>query len=534
MSDSVAIARALERHFGLVHRSCAAAPTDPGTLFYADEYDFMGRRAGGRMGADGRPFVSCNLAVQQNHLRALCAYSRHVRDGTWRRIAGQLVSSYLRSFCDSKGLPYWGGHAMVDLASHRPMGVGNKPLVHELKGVLPYYDLWQEVNPRAFSRYVDAFWAAHLKRAVPIELSRHGAYDDFRSAVWGCPMQDGEPFRSSAHLSFRNCAVDLIYAAAKKYQFTGDGRCLAWASHLCRQYERAKDPRTGLGAYMFTTPACREADAAKATLSAGGDRAAWQLGGDFGGDAREGKVIRRHEALSIYRSAVLLNVHLSELLGAPARGFLERAHQGISAFVRAAFCHDTGTFRPLLANGTSLAGYILPKDGYYGPAGLRLEGYAPDSFFLPILRVALAAGDDALWRAATVIGERMGLGHIGERRGDHPRLHAACASTDVDLLCGMILLHQNTGRGEYLACAHVIAGNLLTRPGRFGVEAEGGVLALDWDEPFVLAKLLQAAAGEAFDRGVPYLGGHCHVDAGTQSPDFSRREAVTELHTFNP
>jgi pectate lyase len=212
--------------------------------------------------------VMCNVASQQYLMRYLCALSALTGDKKYKKAAIDAMRYFLR---DKKGrkllqgdpqgrkelpknlLP-WGGHSFYDLEADRVSG----KLVHELKNHSPYYDLMWEADKKRAALFIKAFWRNHIYDWRNLNFNRHsdsGHITPSDKRFWlankdkykGGPL----PIPSGAG-SFFYSGMDLCYAAACYYKFSGDKDALLWAKRLAGRYMEARDKKTGLGGDMLS------------------------------------------------------------------------------------------------------------------------------------------------------------------------------------------------------------------------------------------------------------------------------------------
>ena len=213
-------------------------------------------------------------------------------------------------------------------------------------------------------------------------------------------------------LTFVNAATDLIYAACHYSQYTGDQHSAMWAKHLYQQFVLARNPKTGMPVYQFSSPKQREPipEDDKLTYSWFGDRAKRQFGPEFGDIARE--------ANALFRDCwpVVVDNPLAILLCAKKMNDPELAAAAISG-IKAYFSHAWDTFDnqmiPMWNNGDDLTGYIFKRDGYYGEKGTELKRQAADpAYLLPLIRACIMSDDFELRQLMATMFARFELGLI--------------------------------------------------------------------------------------------------------------------------
>lgn len=280
----------VDRHLQRLLEVCGDRTRTVRLPIIADAFDVMRGQQVSWQNLDGMTFVPSNFARQQNFLRNLVAFSRLSRNQIYARRAHEISDFMMCKACDRNGLFYWGSHAMIDLKTGRIVAPSEKELVHELKHVLPAYEILYTTDQNSCSRYVRAFWSSHVLDVARCDIGRHGKYNGVVKDAWcGLGVQRSDPHRPSSGLSFVTTGNDLIWAASCYFARTGDRIALLAGQRLLQEYSRARDAVTQLGGYQFTSPkqtkvTCEDEN----TSSRFGDRAQRQFEADFGPTIREG------------------------------------------------------------------------------------------------------------------------------------------------------------------------------------------------------------------------------------------------------
>ncbi|MCV9877289.1 pectate disaccharide-lyase PelW [Brenneria izbisi] len=393
----------LSQHIATV-RKVAHSRTNP-TPLIADGFDVLNHQPVVWQFPDGRRAPIANFASQQNWLRTLCAMNAVTGNADYQQQAVSLSDYFLNHFVDdASGLFYWGGHRFINLDTLASEGPESKAQVHELKHHLPYYALLYRVNPEKTLNFLQGFWHAHVEDWNTLDLGRHGDYAKIRDpdvflharhdvvdpARWPVlPLTKG--------LTFVNAGTDLIYAAFKYAEFTGDKQAAAWGKHLYRQYVLARNPETGMPVYQFSSPLQREPvpQDDNQTQSWFGDRAQRQFGREFGEIAREANVLFRDmRPLLIDNPLAMLDILHSQ----PDDEILGWVISGLKNYYQYAYVATSNTLRPMWNNGQDMTGYRFRRDGYYGKAGTELKPFTLEGdYLLPLVRAYRLSGDEDLY-----------------------------------------------------------------------------------------------------------------------------------------
>ena len=474
--------------------------------------------------ADGTESVISDLTMQQNFLRVLTGLSHLTGDPRYKTTAKAQFAYHFAHFQDKGGLMQWGGHRFIDLLTLKVVGPSGKDMVHELKNVFPYYELMYEVDPAATTRFITGFWNAHVYNWQTLEISRHGQYGKEPGSHWENTFDNLTPFFETKGLSFLDAGNDLIYSAAMLYRLSGDQGALRWSKLLAEQYVKARDPKTGLGAYQYTQPRkTASTDDDSITLSWYGDRAKRQFGPDFPEHrVLEGTMLLRRLATTIYSENALMQLELAQKLGSDGKEFFGWTRDGMAAFARLAYRPESNELRPMLTDGTDLTGHVLRRNGYYGKAGRRLDPYAATpEFMISYARGFMLTGDENLWAVARGIAKASGLGDLGSTPGHDVAVNLATENNDVFALFSLLDIHRQTKTESYLQLARVVGDNIVRTRWHHGyfTPNEDQIFAnIDVLEPYALLALEAAIRGKA--ELVPdFINGSGFLDGEYRFPD---------------
>jgi len=474
---------------------------DERTPLLTDALDASARRPiayDGRDVAEGR---LSNAALQQSFLRALVGLDE-LGAGDYRSAAEEVVSWTFENLRDETGLLYWGGHAAYDLDEREV--VVNKHS-HELKFEYPFYEFLHEVDPAATERFVEAFWNAHVIDWETLDFNRHGDWGASMGELWTNEYTGGDVFFWGNGLTFVNTGSDLYYAAGLLADFTGEEAPLAWAKRLARRYVETRQ-ETGISGYQFSQhasycngPAIR------------GDRAQYQFAPYIHGDHKiyEGTLFRPRPIVQRQQLA------LAERLGERGEPFERWAIEELRAWREAAYRPSENEFEPMLTDGRSLEGFVIRREGYFGPKG-RVIGpiEAGPEFLWTYARAYRASGDDLCRQMVRDIAAGLGLGDIGAP-GDAPSLDADVGREAVEpgTLHGLLELYRAEGNEAYLDAAARVGGALIDAREHGLFTDDEGRAVLDDPTPLALLRLAGALDGES-PEALPTPVGNRHTPTG--------------------
>ncbi|CNC48955.1 pectate lyase [Yersinia pseudotuberculosis] len=473
---------------------------------------------------DGHHTPISNFASQQNWLRTLDALSLVTQDPQYHQQA-QVQSGYFmqHGVHNESGLFYWGGHRFLNLDTLKTEGPASKDQVHELKHHLPYYDLLVAIDREKTLNFLQGFWHAHVEDWQTLDLGRHGNYSKQRDPqVFTHPRYDVvnpaelPKLPETKGLTFVNAGTDLIYAAYKYAEYTGDAAAAAWGKHLYRQYVLARNPETGLPVYQFSSPQQRQPIPAddNQTQSWYGDRAKRQFGPEFGEIAREANVLFRDmRPLLIDNPLAMLDIlrrqHDAEVL--------QWVIDGLKNYYRFAYDVESNTLRPLWNDGQDMSGYVLPRDGYYGTKGTVISPFPLDvDYLLPLVRAWRLSEDEELLDLIGVLLLRWQLAELNKTQRRATLMAAQRPIASPYLLLALVELAEHCQCPTLFALAWQIGDDLFKRHyhrGLFVESAQHRYFRID--NPIALALLTLIAAKQDKLAAIPQFitnGGYIHGD----------------------
>lgn len=459
-----------------------------------------------------------DLANQQNFFRTLVALSNVTGDLKYKEQAVASLTEFMANYQSPNGLFQWGGHRSINLDTLEVQSFEGPNGPHELKNMMPYYELMLEVNEEATLRFMRQLWTAHFYWSTT-DMNRHGSYSTaYDINVFGQQIPDdvikmdefGNPIipaDSPGLLPFVNSATDLAYAAFTLSDYTYDSVPADWAKYLMRQYHLASNPITGMTVYQFkstlVTKSAIECSDPAYTNSGCGDRVARQFR-DFGPIAREANVAWKNTQ-AVYVDNILMLLEAAKKYG--VTDFVDWARQYIEGYLEYAYIRVDGRNKiiPMFNDGTVTYGYIVPEVGYFGPSKMRLDYIdMPTTYLLPILRTILQIEKDedkaTLWSYFRDIVYTFGLGDIGELGGATPNLNLDTSVDDPFALMAMVELYDATKNINYLNVARTIGNNIVSEKFHRGFFVESEIMLYSrLDQPDTLALLTLDAVIRGID-----------------------------------
>lgn len=460
---------------------------------------------------DGKSAKISNFANQQNFLRTLVILSEVTGDPQYKNTAISTTKYFLDNFTDKNGLYYWGGHRFVNLDTLKLEGPQDKNQVHELKNHFPYYEFLYEVNPTNTKNYVTAFWNGHIEDWKTLDMSRHGNYNkklDMNIFKNNTPIDivvtENLPILPETKgLTFINAGSDLFYSAFILNSFESNSDMVNWAKTLLRQYELAKNPKTGAPVYQFSSPK-KSAWPPKSdsdTNSKYGDRAYRRFGPEFGDIAKEGNALFKGNAKAIVVDNALVLTEIYKKTG--DKDLLNWSTNNLKNFYKVAFDYETGEIKPIWNDGTDLTNYTLVRDGYYGKKGSKLTKTKPttEEYAIALIRSYEVSKDGELWNLARVMTNKtFSLGDIGTSDGKNIKLDFKTKNSSPYALLLMTDLYDITKNDDYLKMAKVIGDNIVSTKFKNGYFIESSNYLnsrIDSPEAFALVTLDAALKGKS-------------------------------------
>ncbi len=480
-----------------VLKFCGDTYGDPSTPLFVNALDLETRRGAHYDTADVKvDTILSNAATHQHLLRLLVGLTSLTGEAKYREAAEAAVRYMFDEVADSRGLLFWGGHVAYDLPGHQPVFAGHKGQdniykgrVHELKCHYPFYDFMWEVNSEAFTRYVEALWNAHILDWSILDFNRHGEYDKPMGKLWGHDYPESDVFFWGGGLTFINAGSDLFYAAAMLAGFTGDNAPLTWAKRLAHRYVETRQGDIGIGGYQFSQ--CATAWCNGPPIR--GDRAQYQ----YAPYLLDNHLVYEGTLFKPVPAAQRCQLTIGEALGSRGQEFTQWPLEEMTAWGRVAYRKADNAFIPMLTDGYILEGFVIRREGYFGPKG-RIEASRPATpdFLWMYANGHRISGDGFLWQMARDIALGNGLGDIGEPDGSGIALNTETDNADYHTLYGLLELHRATDRNDYLLLAARVGENLLRSSFRDGFFPRNGVAPVDDPASLALLRLVATLDGK--------------------------------------
>ncbi|MBI4891800.1 MAG: pectate lyase [Acidobacteria bacterium] len=451
------------------------------TPLFVDGIHFETREPVRWKSVDGRTWVLSDLGNQQLFFRTLAGLSALTGDPRYKQAAAD-ATRYAFDHLIEGGYLVWGGHMAYNASDDVSVFAEDKTKTHELKNNYPFYELMWEIDPRTTKSLIENMWNGHILDWSTLDFNRH-AFPKPMGALWKSEYKGGPVFFWGKGLTFINAAGDLYYAAAMLSQLSHDPEPLVWARRLAHRYVETRNPKTGIGGYQFSQAASSWCDDVG---NIRGDRAQYFYAEDFPGHlVVEGTLFPTYGSTPEVHPRIAMFV-LGEILGAQGQEFTQWAREELTAWGKAAYRAADNSFIPMLTDGTSMEGYTVRKDGYFGPKGRVLKaGRAGAQDFYTYALGYRITGDPFLLEMAN----RIRAANSFEKGGD------------PFALLGFLELYRKRKERPLLQAAQSVGGNILAA-GRF----HSGWVKFDSLEPLALLHL-SAALQRRSSAVPPYNGG---------------------------
>lgn len=322
-------------------------------------------------------------------------------------------------------------------------------------------------------------------------------------------------------LTFINTGSDLFYAATMLTHLTGDPDPARWGLRLASRYIETRQPGVGIRGYQFSQTA-----------------SGWCNGPEIRGDRAQYQYAEFYPESTVYENTLfpcvrnrvevepeILMLHAYEQIGEPVAQFRQWAIEELTNRARSAFRFEDRAFVPMLTDGTSMEGFVVQKEGYFGPKGRVIEAIPATARHAWAYAMGWSHDRDPfLWKVLRAMAMESGIGDIGETPDSAREFDPGTSLSSVDAVAALLELHDATGDAAFLDHACRVGDNLIDNHFENGlfVESKGRYrfTKLDRPEPLMLLRLAARLTGRP-EAVAPYLGGQgfyaaAYADQGHQ------------------
>jgi pectate lyase len=442
---------------------------------------------------NGDRWILCNLASQQNLFRILDGLTRITGDPKYKLAAMDAIEYAFENLRSPNGLLYWGGHAAYDVGAENPCGSS----AHENKNFYPHYELMWEVNPKATRQFIESFWSGHIRDWSNLDMDRHCyQMNQTLEEAWKHEYKGGPVFfkpKQGIPASFITTAGPLVQGATVLTKLSGDGESLVWAKRLAHRYVETRDPRTGIGAGIFTgektrLPTLRELKNIDlnelsrdsffpALPTSGNSDVRERISGYF--EVSPG--IPFNGLVAPWICALLTG----EMMGSEGKEFIQWSVEELTAWGKVAYRKSDNSWIPMLRDSTPLEDMVIKKDGSLGPKGTTV---VPMS-------------------VARNIALGNGFGDIAVSSVKLPELERRIDCADPYTLLGFLELYRKTQSKPFLERAKQVGDNILAsrfHKGFFAPSDRHFYTRFDSPEPLALLHLHAVSMSRNLDLPVTW------------------------------
>lgn len=466
------------------------------------------------------PAVLSDLASQGNLMRMMDGIGNWIYDDKYKDRVDAIHHYYVDHYLSpANSLPYWGGHAAVNLKTGTPTEGEPDTNTHELKDNFVYLDAFGRVDSSLPLTIAQSVWDIHIKDFNTFDFNRHGSFTSKPDLSWWNSEFDDEAYRPefvpTLNCGFRLAANDFLYVMAQAYRSSGNVTALKWARRLWKKFADVCDEQTGLGGYMFTSaygcPDVKEfpdpIDSPEwiekileynsvYTWTTYGDRAYVQFKDEV---VRKGLMTEVEAEAQCREANAMFSpsymefsaqpvefILVDELKNAAAKASAEEKDlllkwireiedynlKRLSNYATLAYNPETNKVKPVWANGVDMTGFIVERPGYYYNQSINYvmrEESVTDSMFLAYLTVFTKTAHRtdkeeerrAIWETLRNMAKKKGLGDWGDYGSVNPSVNLSTTnSTPMNCIIASYL-YETTGNGAYLDLARRIGENII-------------------------------------------------------------------------
>ena len=405
-------------------------------------YIFRLNKPGPRQWQPWQPVVSSNVAYQGNLMRVLAGLSKVTGDPKYKDAYKESIRYYFQHYQNESGMLHTGHHRFIDLKADKYDGddwpSGSRG--HEMKGDMPYYDLFWETDQEATQRMLEGHWNSHLKNWETMDFTRHGSYGrKLGDGVWDREMAEPVKGIIKGDLTFFGSFTDIAWAGGSLGLLGKDEKPRRWTERLLARYIDSRHPETGI-------PPCHHTEVRDFAAGNGYPNEKWP----------EYALIFSGPSESMFCFGATMLLRLGESYGEKDGSYFTKSVCNyLKAYANQAYNPEDNTLRTILYDGRDLS--VLPRKGD-GPPGLLFPPWKAHGGYL--LSYALGyrlTKDPDLWRTLRGICRGNDLGEIGPELN----LNMATESSDPFSIFALVELFRASNNRTYLDLARVVANNAL-------------------------------------------------------------------------
>ena len=267
-------------------------------------------------------------------------------------------------------------------------------------------------------------------------------------------------FASEGDCSLIACSP-LFYAAAMLSKLSGDNEPFLWSKRLIHRFVETRHPNTGIASFGYGHPT----NILNYQFSDVVENRNMPFPVLFPFQPKIFCDPETEITVLTYGSQIrgwVCIFLLGELFGSEGEDFKRWALEELTAWGKSAYRKKDNAFIPMFTDGTSLEGYVLKKDGYFGARGTVYEAWHPQG--VEFWGYALAyrlTGNEFMWEMARGIAKGNDFGDIGRIVNGESELQKDTDRSDPYALLGFLELYSKTRKVDFLKMASRIGDNIL-------------------------------------------------------------------------
>ncbi|MBQ7574452.1 MAG: hypothetical protein IJT23_09345 [Clostridia bacterium] len=465
-------------------------------------------------------YAPANLGMDSVFFRMLDRLSQVSGHEKYSDRVDKIYAWYMENGLDeATKLGYWGGHTFIDLKTGSVYMAKGNTYTHELKNTCLYFEPFYRLDKKKASEMFKSIWGGHVGREdrwAELRINRHAPFDSASvngviKSIQAMDNLDAFTGDNAGWLSYNNGipfradGEDLVILATQEYEKTGNDVALIWANRLLNMYYNCRNADTGIVPTEFSNAknapgkqsiiATYGSEWWKMIASNGsewtnpvfGDRFFNQFGEDLvdqgfydssaldDNDTRilEGNFFENSdniELVTINDLAVASSVGLDSAYGKAIKNI---AVKNIAGYIKYAWNEGTPNFNKIMADGTSLTGFVPKRNGHYGNyytnGSNGFKTFVPDAdisdrglFEAVACAYLYCANDTALADEAELLNRY--LQYHMERYGiiADNAVSASTSERTPAMLNALIYLYKATDNAAYLELARKTADNMIS------------------------------------------------------------------------
>ena len=433
--------------YGEKHTPLFTETLDVDTMAAPDRmYIFRLNKPSPRQWQPWQPTISSNIAYQGNLMRVFVGVSNLTGEPKYKEAYKDSIRYYFQHYQNPSGMLHTGHHRFIDLKADRYDGDDWPPgsRGHEMKGDMPWYDIFWEADPVGTRRMLDGHWNSHIKNWDTMDFTRHGYYHKtLEGDVWDRPLGDPVQGIIKGDLTFFDSFTDIAWAGGKHSLLTQDDRSRQWTRRLLARYIDNAHENTGI-------PPCHHTLVRDFASANGYPNESWP----------EYALLTASPSESMFSHGATMLLRLADELGEEKGAyFRESVCAYLKAYAKHAYFADDNSWRAILYDGHDLSRKVRPNTEER--EWLFPNWQAHPGYMLSYAQCYRLTRDTEILSTLHSICRGNELGDIGLTPGATKNLNMETQNSDPRSVFALIELFRTTNDEDYLNLARVVANNAL-------------------------------------------------------------------------